>query len=157
EQVVRGRDHHAEIGAHGLGQHRDRRRRHRADQQHIHTDRGKPRNHGIFDHVAGQTGVLADDDAMAMLAALEQQARGLAHLERELGRDQPVRTAPNSIGTEIIAAHVTPSGYPPQSRDATTRLAPLPGTSRGYKTFGAKMASKNMMNHYPGTSAWNPD
>ena len=32
EQIMRGRNHHAQIGAHRLGQHRDGRRRHRAEQ-----------------------------------------------------------------------------------------------------------------------------
>ena len=45
EQIVRSRDHHAEIGAHRLGQHRHRRRRHRAEQQHVHADRGEAGDH----------------------------------------------------------------------------------------------------------------
>ena len=109
EQIVRGRDHHAEIGAHRLGQHRDRRRRHRADQQHVHADRGEARHHRVFDHVAGQPRVLADHDAMAMLAALKHQARGLPDLERELRRDQTIGAATDPVRTEIFAAHMSPS------------------------------------------------
>ena len=108
EQIVRGRDHDAEIGAHRFGQHRYRRRRHRAEQQHVHANRGKARDHRVFDHVAGQPGVLADHDAMAMLAALKHQTGRLPHLERELRRDQPIGAAPNPVGTEIFAAHMTP-------------------------------------------------
>ena len=121
EQVVGGGNHHAEVGAHRLGQHRDRRRRHRADQEHVHADRGEARDHRVFDHVAGQTGVLADDDAVAMLAALKHQPRGLAHLERQLRRDQTVGTATNPVRTEIIAAHMTPSTAP--DSQATRREA----------------------------------
>ena len=40
--VVRGGDHHAEVGAHRARQHRHRRRRHRAEQQHVHAHRVKP-------------------------------------------------------------------------------------------------------------------
>ena len=47
--------------------------------------------------------------AVAMLAALEHQPGRLPHLERELRRDQTIGAAPNPVGTEIFAAHVTPS------------------------------------------------
>jgi len=39
--IVRGRDHHAEIGAHGTGEHAHGRRRHRPGEQDIHADRGE--------------------------------------------------------------------------------------------------------------------
>ena len=118
EQIVRGRNHHAEIGAHRLGQHRHRRRRHRAEQQHVHADRGEAGHHGVFDHVAGQPRVLADHDAMAMIAALKHQSGRLPDLERQLRRDQTIGTAPNPVRPEIFAAHVTPSIVP---ASATTR------------------------------------
>ncbi len=109
EQIMRGGNHHAEIGAHRLGQHRHRRRRHRAKQQHVHTDRGKARDHRVFDHVAGKSCILADNDAMAMLAALKHQSGRLAYLERQLRRDQTIGATPNPVGTEIFAAHISPS------------------------------------------------
>ena len=49
---------------------------------------------------------------MAMLAALKHQAGRLPDLERELRRDQAIGAAPNPVGTEIFAAHVTPSDDP---------------------------------------------
>ena len=52
-------------------QHGDGRRRHRAEQQHVHADRGEAGDQRVLDHVAGQARVLADDDAVAVLAALE--------------------------------------------------------------------------------------
>src|SRR5207302_6471876 len=76
---------------------------------HIHADRGKAGHHGVLDHVAGEPRILADHDAVAVIAALKHQAGRLSHLERELRRDQTIGTAPNSVGTEIFAAHVTPS------------------------------------------------
>ena len=158
EQIVRGRDHHAEIGAHRLGQHRHRRRRHRAEQQHVHADRGEAGHHGVFDHVAGQPRVLADDDAMAMVAALKHQAGRLPHLERQLRRDQTVGAAPNPVGTEIFAAHVTPSIIrrllkPLRQEAANARHHSV---QRVIMPSGAKMASKNMMNHYrpAGAAIW---
>jgi len=111
EQIMRSGNHHAEIGAHRLGQHRHRRRRHRAEQQHIHADRGEAGHHRVFDHVAGKPGILADHDTVAMIAALEHQSGRLPDLERQFRRDQTVGTAPNPIRTEIFAAHVTPSSF----------------------------------------------
>ena len=109
EQVMRGGNHHAEIGAHRLGQHRHRRRRHRAEQQHVHADRGKAGHHRVFDHVAGETRILADHDTVAMFAALKHQSGRLPDLERQFRRDQTVGPAPNPVRTEIFAAHETPS------------------------------------------------
>src|SRR6202022_4954099 len=82
---------------------------HRAEQQHIHADRGKAGHHRVFDHVAGKSRVLADDHAMTVLAALKYQSGRLPDLERQLRRDQTVGAAPNPIRSEIFAAHVTPS------------------------------------------------
>ena len=111
EQIVGGGNHHAEIGAHRLGQHRHRRRRHRAEQQHVHADRGESGHHRVFDHIAGKTRILADDDAMAMLATLKHQSGRLPDLERQLRRDQTIGTAPNPVRTEIFAVHISPSSY----------------------------------------------
>ena len=79
KRIVRGRDHHAEVGPHRFGQHRHRRRRHRAEQEHVHAHRREAGHHGVFDHVAGPPRILADDDAMAMIAALKHQAGRLPH------------------------------------------------------------------------------
>ena len=105
ERIVRGRDHDAEVGAHRARQHGDRRRRHRAEQQHVHADRGEAGDQRGLDHVAGQPGVLADHDAMAVLAAAEGQAGGLADLERQFRRDDAVGAAANAVGAEILANH----------------------------------------------------
>jgi hypothetical protein len=111
EQIMRRGNHHAEIGAHRLGQHRHRRRRHRPEQQHIHADGGEAGHHGVFDHVTGKPGILADDDAMAMLATLKHKTSRLSDLERQLRRDQPVGTAPNPVGPEIFATHESPNSH----------------------------------------------
>ena len=148
EQVMRGGNHHAEIGAHRLGQHRHRRRRHRAEQQHIHADRGEAGHHRVFDHVAGKPRILADDDAMAVLAALEHQPGRLPDLERQFRRDQAVGAAPNPVRPEIFAAHVSPSARQDPRPTGEKPRTPAIMACRGYKAFGAKMASKNMMNYY---------
>src|ERR1700742_2528739 len=89
---------------------------------------------------------------MTMLAALKHQARGLSDLERELRRDQTIGTATDSIRTEIIAAHMTPSTNPGPLFAARTTPPRLPSASGTYNASQAKMASKNMMNDYRGTA-----
>ena len=106
-QVVRGRDHHAKVRAHGAGEHGDRWRGNGAEQQHIHANRGKACHHRIFDHVARQARVLADDHAMAMVATLEHEASRLADLEREFGRNDAIRATANSICPEQLPLHGT--------------------------------------------------
>src|SRR5262249_30722288 len=59
-----------------------------------------------LDHVAGQPGVLADDDPMAVLAAQKDHARGLAHLEGKLRGDDPIGAAPDTVGAKILTTHV---------------------------------------------------
>jgi hypothetical protein len=110
EQIVGRGNHHAEIGAHRFGQHRHRGRRHRAKLKHIHAHRGEARDQRGLDHVAGQPCVLADHDAMTVLAALKGQPRGLPDLQRQFRRDQTVRAAPNPVRAKIFAAHDPPSG-----------------------------------------------
>ena len=105
EQVVRGRDHDAEIATHRTRQHRDGRSWDRSQNQHVHSDRGEAGDHRIFDHIAGKASVLSDHDAVAMLAALKHQPSGLAHLQRQFSRDLAVRAPANAIGAEILAPH----------------------------------------------------
>ena len=109
-RIVRGGDHHAEIGAHRAREHGDGRRRHRAEQQHIHADRGEARDQRGLDHIAGETGVLADDHAMAMLAAPERRSGRLADAKREFGRNDAIGPAANAVCAKISADHRVPVG-----------------------------------------------
>ncbi len=105
ERIVRGGDHDAEVGAHRVRQHGDARRRNRAGQEHVHTDRGEAGDQRVLDHVAGQPRVLADEDAMAMLAIAENEPGRLADLERQLRRDHAIGPAANAVGAEIATNH----------------------------------------------------
>ncbi len=105
EGVVRGGDHDAEIGAHRARQHGDRRRGHRPEQQHVHADGGEARDQSRLDHIAGQPGILADDDAVAVFAAAEDKPGGLAHLQRQFRRDHAVGAAANAVCAEILPNH----------------------------------------------------
>ena len=84
--IVRGRDHDADIGAQRTRQHGDGRRRDRPEQEHIHAGRAEAGHHGVLDHVAGKPRILADHDAVAVIAALERQAGGHADLHRDFRR-----------------------------------------------------------------------
>ena len=104
--IVRGRDHHAHVGAQGMHQHRHGRRRDRAEQEHVHAGGAQARDQRVFDHVARQAGVLAEDDAMAMASALEGKAGGHADAHGDLGgHGELVGSPANAIGAEITSCH----------------------------------------------------
>ena len=106
EGIVRGGDHDPEVAAHRAGEHADRRRRDRAGDEHVHADRGEAGDEGVLDHVAGEAGVLADDDAVAVLAVLQREPRRHADLQRHLRRDRRlVRPAADAVGAEILPCH----------------------------------------------------
>ncbi len=109
-RIVRGGDHHAEIGAQRARQHGDGGRRHRAEQEHVHADGGEARHQRRLEHVARQARVLADDHAMAVVASrLEDLAGGHADLQRHLGRHRRlVGETANTVSTEIPARHGSP-------------------------------------------------
>jgi hypothetical protein len=44
-----------------------------------------------------------------MIAALKYQTGRLTDLERQLRGDQAIGQTPNPVGTEIFAAHISPS------------------------------------------------
>src|SRR6185437_6402555 len=106
ERIVRGRDHHAEVGAQRAREHRDGGRGQRAELEDVHADRGEARDERGFDHVARQARVLADHDAVTMVALGEDAARGHARLHREFGRKRGgIGPAPNTVGAEKLAGH----------------------------------------------------
>ena len=110
EGIVAGRDHHAQIGAHRLRQHRHCRRRHRADLHHVHADTGEPRDQCIFEHIARQARILADHDAMFVPAAQEMRARRHADAHRHFGGHRHlVGQAPDPVGSEKLAHAVSAS------------------------------------------------
>jgi len=105
--VVRGGDHDPEIAAHHPRQHRDGRCRQRAQQHHVHPHGQEPGGKRGFQHVAGEPRVLADDDAVAVIAAPEMRTRRQRQLQRRRGRDRlAIGLAPDPVGPEQLARHV---------------------------------------------------
>ena len=103
---MRSRDHDAEIGAQRPGQHRHRRRRHRADHDDVHANRHKPGRQRRFQHVAGKTRVLAHDNPMATITARELLTGSHADPQRRCRRHGlQVGGSPNAVGAEQLAVH----------------------------------------------------
>ena len=106
EGVVGGRDHHPEIGAHRAREHSDRRGRNWTRKQHVHADRGEAGDQRGLDHVAGKPGILADEHAVAMVAATKDQPRRLPDPKRQFRRNRAVGAAADAVGAKILANHV---------------------------------------------------
>ena len=100
EGIVRRRDHDAEIGPHRAGEHGHGGSRHRPKLQHVHADGGETGDQRGLDHVAGEPGILADHDAVAIVAgAAEDDAGRLSHLERQFRRDHAIGAAADPFST----------------------------------------------------------
>ena len=100
-EIITPRSHRIErvsMATAGVGQ--------RAGLEHVDPDRGESGDQRGLDHVAGQPRVLADEDPVAMVAAPEDQAGGLADPQRELCRDHAVCAAANAVGAKIFSCHV---------------------------------------------------
>ncbi len=104
--IVRGRDHHAHVGAQRARQHPDRRRRRRAEQKDVHPRRGESRLQRAFDHVARQSRVLADDGAMAVRAAQKMPPRRLREPQGDIGGHRvAVGATANAVRSKNTARH----------------------------------------------------
>jgi hypothetical protein len=84
--IVARRDHHARIAAHVHGEKGHRRRRHRPDLDHVDAHRADPRCQGVLEHVAGEPGVLSDQDpVLSPAAAAKHVGHRLPEGEGHLG------------------------------------------------------------------------
>ena len=102
-----GRDHHAHVRTHFTRKQRDSRRGQGAGHNHIYADAGKTRHQGGFHHVTGQTRVLADHNAMPMVAAGKMRTCRLPDAHRH-GRSHYTRigTASDPVSAEKLASHL---------------------------------------------------
>ena len=98
------------IAAHRPGEDRHRRRRHRPDENDVHADGDEAGGQRGFQHVAGKTGVLADQHPVLMAAATELAAGRHA----DLAARSPPSSAPrlaraaNAVGPEQTLLHSIP-------------------------------------------------
>ena len=124
--IVRGGDHDAEVAAHGARQHGDAGRRDRAGDEHVHADRHEAGHQRILDHIAREPRVLADDDAVAVVAVLEDDARGHADLHGEIGCDGKLIGPPaDAVRAEVFPRHLV--AVPPSQRLRSSHSAILAG------------------------------
>ena len=66
----------------------------------------KPETSAGFDHVAGEARVLADHDAVAVIAVGEDAAGGHAHFEGNLRRHRVrVGETPDAVGAKQVTLH----------------------------------------------------
>src|SRR5690606_4261646 len=88
----------------GSGQVSDGRRRHRAQQVDVYTCGCQPRFQSCFEHIAGNSGVLANEDLAATALILGKDlARGPAQLEHEVGCNRILAyLATNTIRAEVL-------------------------------------------------------
>ncbi|CAM3469245.1 hypothetical protein PANO111632_19700 [Paracoccus nototheniae] len=105
-RIVRGRDHHPQIGAQRPGQHADGGGGQRAGQDHVHPRRGEPRHQRTFDHIARQPRVLADHHGARAARADQMAPGGPAKPHHHLGQDGPGIGAPaHPVGSEQSVGH----------------------------------------------------
>ena len=108
-RIVRGGDDDAGIRPQTAGDVSHPRRGQRADEQHVHAHGKDARGNGVLQHVAGEAGVLADDDFVFAAAAglrfqvLENVGGGPAQPERGLGGDGfDVGGAADTVGSKDL-------------------------------------------------------
>ncbi len=102
--IVRGRDHHAEVGAQRTREHRDRRRRYRSQKEDVHARRAEAGDHSVLDHVTGQPCILAKHDAVAVVATLERHPSGHTDLHRHFCRHRKfIGPSPDPVRSEITS------------------------------------------------------
>ena len=129
--VVGGADHDAGIGAVGLRQVRDGRRRGRTEQPNVGAGRGEPGFEGGLEHVAGDAGVLADEDK-SVAVVREHPARGPAEPKHEVGGDgMAPDPAPDSVSAEKPRLH--PCRTAVSARSPDRRWAPRAACAAGLR------------------------
>lgn len=106
-RIMRSGQHDAGAAAHGLGQMRDRRRRHRSDQEDVHPTRDQSAGQGGLEHIAGDASVLADDDAIVVGPAGAQDPRDrLAYAQGNFRRNRIfVSSSANAVRSEEFGRH----------------------------------------------------
>src|SRR5574343_476216 len=109
--IVRSRDDDTGLQTQRAGQIGHRRRRQRADQTDLNAGSRKTGLQGRFKHVAGETGILADQYRRRIAdrhATLLKQgfARRVAKAHYEVRRDRCLADPPaHAVGAEIFSAH----------------------------------------------------
>ena len=106
KRVVRGTDDDTGAGTHGTGQVGDGRGGHGTQQVDVDAGGGETGLQGRFEHIAGDAGVLADEDLAAPLP--QHPTGGPAQAQDEFrGNGVFAHLAADAVGTEILASQCT--------------------------------------------------
>ena len=108
-------DHHAEVGAEGVGQVGDAGRRQHAEQEHVDARRGQPGDDRGLEELPGDPGVAADDGDRAVPG----EAAGL---DRARAQRRPTRSSASSAVSSPLASPRTPS-VPKRRRHRGARIS----------------------------------
>jgi len=96
--IVGGGDDDARIGPHALGEKGDARRGHDPHHDGVHPHGADAGNQGVFQHITGNAGVLADDDLGPVPLTLEIMGRRFADIQGQIrGHGVFVGHPPNSV------------------------------------------------------------
>ena len=105
-RVVGRGDHHAHVGAEGVGEVGDARRRQHPQPQHVDAGGRQAGHHRVLEELPGDPGVAADDRERPLAAAAEpavldeHPGRSNAEAQGQLSGQMTVRQAPDPVGAE---------------------------------------------------------
>lgn len=106
KRIVRGGDHHADIGPQRPRQHGDAWRRDRAEQKDVEPRRREARDHRVLEHIAGEARIAADHHPVSVSAVSENGSHCNADPHGEVRRHRKyIGLAANAVGAEISALH----------------------------------------------------
>ena len=116
-RIVRSGEDDARIGAQGARDIGDAGSGQRADHKHIHAQRSDPGDKRIFQHVAGEPGVLAEHNLWSRAARMrariefhENMCGGATELKRGLRRDGlDIGDAANAIRSKNLSVVAHPA------------------------------------------------
>lgn len=117
-RIVGGADHDSGGSPEGARQIGNGRCRHRPQQPDVDTGRGQAGLQRRLEHVAGKTGVLADQHTVALTVPLERLAGGPPQLQHELRRNGKISHLP----ADSVRSKVFPLGHQPASFTAVATL-----------------------------------
>jgi hypothetical protein len=133
-RVVRGGDHHAEVGVRVGREVGDRRGRHHADVDDVDPGAREPCADRCGEELSGCTRVSSDDGlgpvAGELAALAEDVRRSDRQVERELGRHVAVRDASHAVSSEKSSHGVSSCPRELSTRALPTVVGPVPAIKR---------------------------
>ena len=106
KRIVTGTDHHTQASPLGTRQISHARRRQRPQQHDIHASRRKARLQRALQHIARNTGVLANQHQRTLLRAAQHAPHRMGQTQCEIRRNRRLAyCSANTVGTKILTSH----------------------------------------------------